>query len=532
MKKLALSLLLLFTLASMAGATVSSTTSKVQYSCNGVATVYAYTFRVISSDEVKAIVTTSGVDTDLTYSTEYTVSGAGATGGGNVTLSAASKCPSGSTLTLARHMNLTQTTDYVEGDKFPAESHERALDKLTLIAQEQNEKLSRAILLPDGTGLSWLEIPVNAGQAIGWDGDGLSLITYPTGTITDAMMLSTGQTVTAQHTFGPATARAPFVLGANAQNQLVTGLAAQTAVTATSATSATSATTATTATSASGVKVSADDTTPAGLEAKIVAGTGITVTVLNPGANETVSISQAVATANQSIGSYRNLLIVNNSGAPNSKIDITADFVSLPDTSYATKATASFAATVDMAASGANGLDTGTEASSTWYHIWLISDGTNWKGLLSTSATSPTMPGIYTYKLRVGAIYNNGSSNFITLKQINERAYSSSLLIGSEATTATSLNIGGVSGAIPTTATGIMAHLGSSSSNTATIGISLDSAQTYILGILAAVSQTWNGSNTGVTQDIWLPGSQTIYYRCADGGGTTTLNRIGWMYSR
>jgi len=47
------------------------------------------------------------------------------------------------------------------------------------------------------------------------------------GTLANAFLgltsLATAQTVTAQHTFNPASAGAPFVLGANAQNQLVTG---------------------------------------------------------------------------------------------------------------------------------------------------------------------------------------------------------------------------------------------------------------------------------------------------------------------
>lgn len=37
---------------------------------------------------------------------------------------------------------------------------------------------------------------------------------------------------------------------------------------------------------------------------------------------------------------------------------------------------------VDLAASGVNGLDTGSEAASTWYELWAIYDGTNKKGVL------------------------------------------------------------------------------------------------------------------------------------------------------
>ena len=111
------------------------------------------------------------------------------------------------------------------------------------------------------------------------------------------LTLATDQTVTAQHTISPGSAKPPFVLGANAQAQLVVGLAAQTAVTATSATSATSATTATSATSATNatnadnIKVSSNDTTPGYLNGKLVAGSNITLTEGTDGGNETLSIA-------------------------------------------------------------------------------------------------------------------------------------------------------------------------------------------------------------------------------------------------
>lgn len=65
--------------------------------------------------------------------------------------------------------------------------------------------------------------------------------------------------------------------------------------------------------------------------------------------------------------------------------------------------------TINTAASGANGLDTGTLASSTWYSVWLISTGTAVAGLISTSATAPTLPGGYSLKLRIGWIRTDAS---------------------------------------------------------------------------------------------------------------------------
>lgn len=65
------------------------------------------------------------------------------------------------------------------------------------------------------------------------------------------------------------------------------------------------------------------------------------------------------------------------------------------------------------------GLDTGTEANSTWYHVWLIqrSDTGVVDVLMSTSATAPTMPANYDRKRRIGAIYNDSSGNILPFFQ-------------------------------------------------------------------------------------------------------------------
>ena len=65
--------------------------------------------------------------------------------------------------------------------------------------------------------------------------------------------------------------------------------------------------------------------------------------------------------------------------------------------------------------SGVNGRDAGSEAADTWYYIWLIKQTASpftVAGLLSTSSTSPTMPSGYTHKRLIGAVRNDGSSDF------------------------------------------------------------------------------------------------------------------------
>jgi len=82
--------------------------------------------------------------------------------------------------------------------------------------------------------------------------------------------------------------------------------------------------------------------------------------------------------------------------------------------------------TIDITDSGINGLDTGAEASNTWYAVYVVSGASGMGGLLSTNETSPTMPAGYTYKRRVGWTYNHSDGdlqNFVQGGYGRERQY-------------------------------------------------------------------------------------------------------------
>lgn len=94
-----------------------------------------------------------------------------------------------------------------------------------------------------------------------------------------------------------------------------------------------------------------------------------------------------------------------------SNVSITANELLLRASSGDAFLVSGVSVTINTANSGANGLDTGSIAGNTWYSVWVISDGTNIAGLISTSTTSPTMPGVYTYKMRVGWVRTDGTAN-------------------------------------------------------------------------------------------------------------------------
>ena len=118
--------------------------------------------------------------------------------------------------------------------------------------------------------------------------------------------------------------------------------------------------------------------------------------------------------------SYVNLVIQNDevSTEADNKVDITADVLTVEGIRLESVNVAA-----DITASGAGGLDTGSEAANAWYYVWVITNnsGTSTNGLLSASSTSPTLPSGYTKKRRVGAVRNDGSSNFLQFVQEGNR---------------------------------------------------------------------------------------------------------------
>jgi len=131
--------------------------------------------------------------------------------------------------------------------------------------------------------------------------------------------------------------------------------------------------------------------------------------------------SAAVETASVIAGSIVNLELSYSSAtvfgvSAGMAVDSTrADVLS---SSAFTKSTSAWAV-----GTGNGALDTGAIAANTWYHAYIIkrSDTGVTDFLISTSASSPTMPTNYTYKRRIGCLKTNGSSQFINFFQRGDR---------------------------------------------------------------------------------------------------------------
>lgn len=151
------------------------------------------------------------------------------------------------------------------------------------------------------------------------------------------------------------------------------------------------------------------------------------ITIISDGAEwwQTSKFGSYVTAANirDAVATVNGLTIENNSGTPTTSLDVNCDEAVLISSSGNGIRVGSQDLTIDATSTGANGLDTGSLANTTWYYVYIISNGTTTAALLSTSATSPTMPTGYTYKYRVGAIITGGAATFTRIIQKGARAH-------------------------------------------------------------------------------------------------------------
>ena len=162
---------------------ITSTTNKVTYTGNAVASVFPYAFKIFANTEIevdKILISTQEVET-LTLTTDYTVSGVGESTGGNVTLTAGALSALYK-LTIKRVLPLTQLVDFIENDSAPAETFEQAYDRDTMIAQQLQETVDRCFKLKVySTGIT-VSIPDPVGdEYLGWNtaGDALENKSLP-----------------------------------------------------------------------------------------------------------------------------------------------------------------------------------------------------------------------------------------------------------------------------------------------------------------------------------------------------------------
>lgn len=194
--------------------TVSSSTTKNSRSANGTQHSFAYDFKIFAAADLEVIVrTTAGTETIQTLDTNYIVTGAGNASGGNVLFkfntgdasnahhdaSTDHRPANTTTVIMRRKLTLTQGTDYVENDPFPAAAHEDALDRLTMVTQQIQEEVDRSIKASTGNTFSGATFTLSAtdraNKIFAFDSSGNLAVTQELGTFRGNFAASTAYAV-------------------------------------------------------------------------------------------------------------------------------------------------------------------------------------------------------------------------------------------------------------------------------------------------------------------------------------------------
>ena len=117
--------------------TISDTTPRVQYTATAGQTAFAVNFEFFANADLKVY----NGSTLLTYAaspsgaTQYSVTGAGVSGGGSITLGSPGATVD-DTITIYRDMSIARSTDFPTSGAFQVDSLNEELDKLTAMIQQ------------------------------------------------------------------------------------------------------------------------------------------------------------------------------------------------------------------------------------------------------------------------------------------------------------------------------------------------------------------------------------------------------------
>lgn len=162
--------------------TISDISPRIQYTATAGQTSFTVPFEFFDDDDLVVVNTNSGgVDTTLTKAaspstvTQYSVTGAGVTGGGSITLGA------GATLndkyTITRNVPIARSTDFATTGVFPIDSLNTELDKIVAMMQQQGVDINLSPRASSTTstayGLIFPELQANKILSVNSDGDTL-----------------------------------------------------------------------------------------------------------------------------------------------------------------------------------------------------------------------------------------------------------------------------------------------------------------------------------------------------------------------
>ena len=161
---------------------ISTTLNKKQYNCNGAQTAFAFPYKCFAAADMLIVITDSlGAETTLVLSTGYTVAPTNndyKNGCVVTTIGADSPYAVGNKITLVRVLTLGQSADFEPYGNLPSNTIDNVADKLMMVAQQLDEKISRQMIAPITDPTAELEIPNKTDRANkfqAFDADGLPI---------------------------------------------------------------------------------------------------------------------------------------------------------------------------------------------------------------------------------------------------------------------------------------------------------------------------------------------------------------------
>jgi len=125
--------------------TISDTTPRVQYTATSSQTTFSVPFEFFNNADLVVVKTASGTDTTLSFNaspssaTQYSVTGAGVSGGGSITLGGGATA--GHIYTIYRDLAIARSTDFSASGSFPVETLNTELDKIVAMSQQLERDL-------------------------------------------------------------------------------------------------------------------------------------------------------------------------------------------------------------------------------------------------------------------------------------------------------------------------------------------------------------------------------------------------------
>lgn len=164
--------------------TVQTEIKRVVQVGTGATKTFYFNATVQGLDDLKVFtVNTAAVQTLQTRggagTYDYTVTINAATKFATITLN--NNLASGFKIVILRGTPIVQQVDYVEGDPFPAETHEGALDRLTIIATQLQEQLDRSLQVVETSTVTNIRVDeFIAERVLAVDAAGTKVIMGPT----------------------------------------------------------------------------------------------------------------------------------------------------------------------------------------------------------------------------------------------------------------------------------------------------------------------------------------------------------------